>query len=557
MAEKVIDDKYLMIDAIKSEYPGISERGIAAIMGNIQLESAGGKFGREIPQTYESIWSKGKSLRSMQGNITDYYNSIGITNKKKQKEAYNKLVKENPESALGIAYMEDPNSSFAGGTGPLQLTIADYGKMKDRPEKFKALMLDSGFEGTFSEYMGRINTDPAFGLKETIRFYKKHGSKKRWSVDSLNNTTAKELGDTVINPGRDWITNEKWQVYQTAGNDSIADYNTNYLPTIVTAVPDGDVLTQAEKDQITIDIQPTPGPIVSDMGPTVLNQIEVDKNNAKLKKLEEEERKNKISQPKELIPLADLSEEEIGALTNKQREKYGLQPTVDVVGEKETTEEIKAKQKEKEQKEAEEEKEQIEQYSKESIEKDKQKEKEVKQSEVIETQVVEKQELEKIKPIATQEMEVLDANGNVKKITVPMVQPITPKKEEVIEEEVIEEKVVEKEVEEVVEEKPKLTKPSIRDFKTSGDYVRARMKYYKSIEDEEDLANDDELSDEEIKESVDMEQNSKVIDASKRNIFKTNGKNNIFNSIIGDIDTMAKGVQQELNKFNKSLNNRD
>ena len=325
----------------------------------------------------------------------------------------------------------------------------------------------------------------------------------------------------------------------------------------MTAVPDGDVLTQAEKDQITIDIQPTPGPIVSDMRPTVLNQIEVDKNNAKQRKLEEEERKNKISQPKELIPLADLSEEEIDALTDKQREEYGLQPTVDVVGEKETTEEIKAKQKEKEQKEAEEEKEQIEQYSKESIEKDKQKEKEVKQSEVIETQVVEKQELEKIKPIATQEMEVLDANGNVKKITVPMVQPITPKKEEVIEEEVIEEKVVEKEVEEVVEEKPKLTKPSIRDFKTSGDYVRARMKYYKSIEDEEDLANDDELSDEEIKESVDMEQNSKVIDASKRNIFKTNGKNNIFNSIIGDIDTMAKGVQQELNKFNKSLNNRD
>ena len=83
------------------------------------------------------------------------------------------------------------------------------------------------------------------------------------------------------------------------------------------------------------------------------------------------------------------------------------------------------------------------------------------------------------------------------------------------------------------------------------------MKYFKSVEDEENPLDDNELDDEEIKESVDMEQNSKVIDASKRNIFKVNGKNNIFSSIIGDIDTLGKSIQEGLNKFNKSLNNRD
>ena len=155
--------------------------------------------------------------------------------------------------------------------------------------------------------------------------------------------------------------------------------------------------------------------------------------------------------------------------------------------------------------------------------------------------VIEEQELEKIKPIETEEIEVLDADGNIKKITVPTVRTASETTE----------------TEQVVEEKEKPIKPKIRDFKNSTDYVRARMKYFKSVEDEENPLDDNELDDEEIKESVDMEQNSKVIDASKRNIFKTNGKNNIFSSIIGDIDTLGKSIQEGLNKFNKSLNNRD
>ena len=312
---------------------------------------------------------------------------------------------------------------------------------------------------------------------------------------------------------------------------------------------DEEELKQAEKDQIAIDIKPTPAPLPED-APNVLSQIEVDKNNAKQRKLEEEERKNKISQPKELIPLADLSEEEIDALTDKQREEYGLQPTVEVVGKKEEEvieevveeevieEEVKTTGLKIESEQPDITKDMVESIDEKSTEKVK-----------VEESVVEEQELEKIKVLETEEMEVLDANGNIKKITVPRVQPIAPKEEDVAEEKVVEE--------EIVEEKPTLTKPKIRDFKNSSDYVKARMKYYKSIEDEEGLANDDELSDEEIKESVDAEQNSKVIDASKRNIFKTNGKSNIFNSIIGDIGKIAGGIQRELNQFNKSLNNRD
>jgi hypothetical protein len=321
-----------------------------------------------------------------------------------------------------------------------------------------------------------------------------------------------------------------------------------------------------QKDQIGEDIKPALGPLPGDV-PTVLSQIEIDRNNANQRKLEEEERKNKISQPKELIPLADLSEEEIDALTDKQREEYGLQPK--------TTEEEKAAQKEKERLGAEKEKAKEEEYFKEQqlkTEAEEKKKKEQKKAkdkvldrdrdgipdtidadaglpapegqETVSTEeqgIIEEQELEKIKPIETEEIEVLDADGNIKKITVPTVRTASETTE----------------TEQVVEEKEKPIKPKIRDFKNSTDYVRARMKYFKSVEDEENPLDDNELDDEEIKESVDMEQNSKVIDASKRNIFKVNGKNNIFSSIIGDIDTLGKSIQEGLNKFNKSLNNRD
>lgn len=408
-----------------------------------------------------------------------------------------------------------------------------------------------------------FNTSARRGNKDKDMYF--YGMPKGGKNTFVRNTynSTQEYQDRVVDGKKVPIVSNSGKIDTTKswGVIPIDIINAGPLKTEDVAEGDGKDLTQEQKDQIAEDIKPTlQGPTVSDVGPTVLSQIEVDKNNAKLKKLEEEKNKNKVLQPKELTPLADLSEEEISALTDEQREEYGLQPTTDVVGEKLTNEEIKSIQREKEEKLEQEEKEQIEKYSRESIEKDRQ------QKEKIETEnktvskeeenVVEKQELEKIQPIETQEMEVLDANGNIKKITVPRIQPVTPEKKEVVEEKVeeVKEEVVE---EEVVEEKPKLIKPKIRDFRNSVDYVRARMKYFKSVEDEENELEDDELSDDEIKESVDMEQNSKVIDSSKRNIFKVNGKNNIFKSIIGDIDTMARGIQSELNKFNKSLNNRD
>ena len=167
-----------------------------------------------------------------------------------------------------------------------------------------------------------------------------------------------------------------------------------------------------------------------------------------------------------------------------------------------------------------------------------------------EEQVVidEQQKEEAIETVETEEMEVLDANGNIKKITVPTVStPTTTETESVETEEVTT-------PEKVVEEKPELVKPKIKDFKTSGDYMKARMKYFKNVEDQDELDFDNELDDDEIKEVVDMEQNSVVIDSSKRNIFKTNGKSNIFNSVIGDIDDLAKGIQQEINNITKSIN---
>ena len=170
-----------------------------------------------------------------------------------------------------------------------------------------------------------------------------------------------------------------------------------------------------------------------------------------------------------------------------------------------------------------------------------------------EEQVVidEQQKEEAIETVETEEMEVLDANGNIKKITVPTIKtPTTPTTVET-------EGVTTSE--NVVEEKPELVKPKFKDFKTSGDYMRARMKYWKSVEDEggeNPVDFDNELDDDEIKEAVDMEQNSTVIDASKRNIFKTNGKSNIFNSILGAVNDTGKGIQQELNNIAKSINNK-
>ena len=184
-------------------------------------------------------------------------------------------------------------------------------------------------------------------------------------------------------------------------------------------------------------------------------------------------------------------------------------------------------------------------------------------------EVVEKQQLEEsISTIETEEIEVLDANGNIKKITVPTIKPVEPVLTNVdadgdsIPDGIdidggTDSNIPPPGVEPAAKEKPKPIKPRMRDFKNSSGYMKARMEYYKNVEGEENTVGDYELDDEEIKEAVDMEQNAKTIDASKRNIFKTNGRSNIFNSIIGDINKIASGIEQELNKFTKSLNNKE
>ena len=184
-------------------------------------------------------------------------------------------------------------------------------------------------------------------------------------------------------------------------------------------------------------------------------------------------------------------------------------------------------------------------------------------------EVVEKQQLEEsISTVETEEIEVLDANGDIKKITVPTIKPVEPVLTNVdADSDSIpdgididggtDSNIPPPGVEPAAKEKPKPIKPRMRDFKNSSGYMKARMEYYKNVEGEENTVGDYELDDEEIKEAVDMEQNAKTIDASKRNIFKTNGRSNIFNSIIGDINKIASGIEQELNKFTKSLNNKE
>ena len=590
MAEKVVDNKYLMINAIKSEYPNINEQGIAAIMANVELESSGGRSGREKPYTLEQIYRKHTKKSAAKWNklnpnktptsagkyvqnittIRKNVKALGFgdpknLSKEKIKE-WNDKLKQNPDSIIGAMYMQDFSATWAGGSGPLQLTISNYGGNKKKAIALEQFAKDQGME--FNDYMEKFSSDPVFGLQQTLKYYKSTGD-KAWTTESLNTTDAQTLGDTVINPKRKHLDNEKWQFYQKAGNDSIVDYNTNYLPTITKEIPSGsEDLTQAEKDQIAIDIQPTPAPLPEDV-PNVLSQIEVDKKNARKKQEEENKKKEEVYQPKELVPLSDLSEEEIDNLTNEEKKQYGLLPTIDIVGDT-TKKKYKASDlknlamgsKEREQaykdlnwkqdhtttghknykkidKDGDGIPDTIDADAGESIP-----ENQLTVSTKEQVVINEQEKEAAIETVETEEMEVLDANGNIKKITVPTISiPTTVDTEGVA-------------TEEVVEKKPELVKPKLKDFKTSGDYMKARRQYFKNIEDSGAVDFDNELNDDEIKEAVDMEQNSTVIDASKRNIFKTNGKSNIFNSIIGTVDDMAKGIQQELNNITKSINNK-
>jgi len=509
-------------------YPPASKKDFKTLNGGF-VKAFGGTT--KVPVSSADAKNKVKAL--FKEAYWDKHKLGDITDKRVAASIYDALVNQ----GWSFGDKGQRNSSMLGALK--RLGIDTYNGFKDLDDAIKQV--------------NAAIADPNIGGDKVLDSYAQ--SRENSYIKSTNdplNPDRKEASRGWMNRLNDHRTDtskvdwEKLPKDTALSIDSInkVRINTDYDIVTATAPGDGTELTQTEKEQIGKDIKPALDPLPED-APNVIGQIEVDRNNAELRKKEEEENKNKVLQPKELIPLADLSEEEIDALTDEQRQEYGLQPTVEVVGKKEVVEEDGKEVEEKvettdlevqsEQPDATKDMvESIDEKSKEKVE--------------VEGSVVEEQELERIKPIETQEIEVLDASGNVKKITVPRLQPDTPKKEEVVEDRI--------DKKEVVEEKPELIKPKMRDFKNSTDYVKARMKYFKSVGDEENTMNDD-LSDEEIKESADMEQNFKVIDASKRNIFKVNGKNNIFGSIIGDIDNMAKGIQEDLNKFNKSLNNRD
>ena len=677
MAEKVIDDKYLMIDAIKSEYPGINEQGIAAIMGNVELESGGGKAGRERPYTLEKIYKKHTKASAAKWNklnpkktptsagkyvqnivtIRENVEALGFGNpkdlSKEKKKEWNDKLKQNPGSIIGAMYMQDFKATWAGGSGPLQLTIANYGGNKKKAIALKQFAKDQGME--FNDYMEKFSSDPAFGLKETLKYYKST-EETAWTTESLNATDAQTLGDTVINPHRKHLNDEKWQAYQTAGNDSITDYNTNYLPTIIETEEKDDPWKTWDKVKVDLDkIKEKDDPWKAwDKVKIDLDKIISDKKiEAENKKLKEEKEKKEIySETDDAITIPTF--EEIRARNAKGEASFfnrgpdgelldegytmdglgnviwvgeGRDPNDDVFWAKVEagiidkngfplnveTEDVEAEDVETEDVETEDVEtvdsgpDSSEPYQKDGrlyvmkdgVETLYQKKESLitlpaQEAELIPTptpaepviapkatldenevddktvNVVEKQQLEKnISTVETEEMEVLDANGNIKKITVPIIKPVEPVLTNVdADSDSIPDGIdidggtdsnipppgVETAV---IEKKPKLIKPRMRDFLNSSRYMKARREYYKNVEGEKNPVDDNELNDEEIKEAVDMEQNAKTIDASKRNIFKTNGKSNIFNTIIGDVNTILLGVEREIQKFTKSLNNKE
>ena len=338
------DNSVAFIDVIKEAFPGINDQGIANIIGNIELESSGGNFTREIPQDYDAIFSKGGALKSMQGNITSYFSSIGVNDINEQRDQYNKLTKENPNAALGIAYMQDPDSSFAGGTGPLQLTIANYGGLENRVGEFEMLMKENNFEGSLNDYMKKINEDSTFGLQQTLSYYKKFGDSKKWNADFLNNTSAQVLGDTVINPGRNWITEDKWNEFQTIGADSIFNYNNIKKPEAIEGIsPDEPTMEQqaAEIERTkqrefqpetvdTIPVKPLPDTEVGETG--VVTPVETEEE--KIEIFTPESQKKDIDSPigPDQIQFPDRKVGEIDEIVKGVDDaiKKALTPKIDV-----------------------------------------------------------------------------------------------------------------------------------------------------------------------------------------------------------------------------------
>jgi hypothetical protein len=206
-------DKAALVRIIQESIPGINEQGIAAIMGNIRLETDNFQSLHEYAMTYENIFEKKdgkyvKNIPSIRKNLTD--NGYGPNASKSKIAEFNGLSET---KRLGIEYMGDKNADYGGGTGPLMLTFANYGGNQVKKERFEQIAKDMGYDD-FNVFMSKVNTDGEFGLKATLAYYKKYEPTK-FTAEKLNNTTVQELGDGTINPGRDWISDSDWNIFQS------------------------------------------------------------------------------------------------------------------------------------------------------------------------------------------------------------------------------------------------------------------------------------------------------------------------------------------------------
>lgn len=225
-------DKQALVRVIQESIPGINKQGIAAIMGNIRLETDNFKSLTEYGMSHKRIFEKknGKyvmNIPSIRKNLTD--NGYGENASKEKIAEYNGLSNN---QKLGISYMGDKDAAYGGGTGPLMITFANYGGNEVKKERMEQIAKDMGYTD-FNQFMSKVNTDAEFGLKATLAYYKKYEPNK-FTAESLNNTTAKELGDETINPGRNWIPDKDtvkdgktitgWATYQQDGDDIVAEH---------------------------------------------------------------------------------------------------------------------------------------------------------------------------------------------------------------------------------------------------------------------------------------------------------------------------------------------
>jgi hypothetical protein len=356
-------DKSKFIRIIKEQFPGISDDGIKAIMGNISLETAGGSKMREVSYPAGDVEGHAhggrNGLFSTKGPIdapTSYRQDMQTARKHlieadygtatlrpdgkdyvlgsfrqtaKQKADYNALDSDQRSS---LAYNGNIDG-FAGGFGPLQLTAGTGAVLGDRNTKLQEYMDANGIDLTIRQFMAKLADEPEYGLEHTLAFYKHHDSGD-WNTASLNDTNTSDLSE-IINPGRDVAdissgidTGNAW------ATDSIGTYNNldlaleenhQYNVGGVPPRPEG-VSAQigpTEGTQITTTtdgLQPgdegyNPTTITDPNAPIILTQAEVDASNEKREKEEvaklkaEEDRKAAEIKTEEDRKAAEIAEE--------------------------------------------------------------------------------------------------------------------------------------------------------------------------------------------------------------------------------------------------------